>query len=198
MKFCRIQKGAILPRLLKENGLKFIISQVKKLITKTTDPKPKQTLIQIEENLDFMNKLAKVASYELAFAFVLEANLVDQIQKYIQRVQHSHTPKISFHHSDKTEFEILPDEVKINVFSVFQEMLGNAIKYAKARHIGISLIWDDGKTALQVDDDGIGFDYDEERHGQGFPNMKERAAKLDGVFSYESEIGFGTKLTFVV
>lgn len=173
-------------------------SQIKNLINKTDDPKPKQTLTQIEENLDFMNKLAKVASYELAFSFVLEENLTDQIQKYIQRVQHSHSPKISFHHSNKTEFEMLPDETKINVFSVFQEMLGNAIKYAKAGHIGISLIWDDGKTTLQVDDDGIGFNYDEERHGQGFPNMKERAAKLDGTFTYESEIGFGTKLIFVV
>ena len=93
---------------------------------------------------------------------------------------------------------MLPDEIKINVFSVFQEMLGNAIKYAKAGHIGISLIWDDGKTILQVDDDGIGFDYDVERHGQGFPNMKERATKLNGTFTYESEIGFGTKLKFVV
>jgi len=93
---------------------------------------------------------------------------------------------------------MLADNIKINIFSVFQEMLGNAIKYADAAHIGIKLFMDEGKTILQVDDDGIGFDYDEERHGQGFPNMKERAAKLNGVFTFESEIGFGTKLKFVV
>ena len=80
----------------------------------------------------------------------------------------------------------------------FQEMLGNAIKYSKAQHISISLFIGDGQTVLQVEDDGIGFDYNEERHGQGFPNMAERAAKLKGEFSYESEKGFGTKLKFVV
>ena len=173
-------------------------SQVKNLISKTDDAKPKQTLVQIEDNLDFMNKLAKVASYELEFSFVLEKNLIDQFDSYIRRVQHSHSPKISFNHSEEKQFEALTDEVKINVFSVFQEMLGNAIKYAKAVHIGITLFMDEGKTILQVDDDGIGFDYNEERHGQGFPNMKERAANLNGSFSFESEKGFGTKLKFVV
>jgi len=173
-------------------------NKIKRLIKTTDDIEPKQILVQIEANLDFMNKLAKVASYELAFSFILEKNLIDQFEQYNRRVQHSLSPKIVFQHSKKSQFEHLSDEIKINVFSVFQEMLGNAIKYSKAQHISISLFIDDGQTVLQVEDDGIGFDYNEERHGQGFPNMAERAAKLKGGFSYESEKGFGTKLKFVV
>ena len=173
-------------------------SKIKGLIKITNNTEPKQTLIQIGENLDFMNKLAKVASYELAFSFILEKNLVDQFEKYNRRVQHNLSPKIIFQHSKKSQFEHLSDEIKINIFSVFQEMLGNAIKYSKAQHINIFLFIDDGQTVLQVEDDGVGFDYNEERHGQGFPNMAERAAKLNGVFSFESEKGFGTKLKFVV
>jgi signal transduction histidine kinase len=173
-------------------------SKVIGLIETTKDAKPRQMLLQIEESLNFMNKLAKVASYELEFSFVLENNLVDQFKKYIGRVQHSYPAKINLQHSEKSQFDNLPDEVKINVFSVFQEMLGNAVKYSKAQHISISLFIDDGQTVLQVEDDGIGFNYDEERHGQGFPNMMERAVKLDGTFTYESEKGFGTKLKFVV
>jgi len=173
-------------------------NKIKRLIKTTDDIEVRQTLVQIGANLDFMNKLAKVASYELAFSFILEKNLVDQFEQYNKRVQHSHSPKIIFQHSKKSQFEDLSDEIKINIFSVFQEMLGNAIKYSKAQHISISLFIDDGHTVLQVEDDGIGFDYNEERHGQGFPNMAERAAKLKGGFSYESEKGFGTKLKFVV
>jgi len=173
-------------------------SKIRKLIKTTNEIESKQHLIQIEENLDFMNKLAKVASYELAFSFILEKNLVDQFEQYNRKVQHSLSPKIVFQHSNKSQFEHLSDEIKINVFSVFQEMLGNAIKYSKAQHISITLFNDEGKTVLQVEDDGIGFDYNEERHGQGFPNMKERAAKLNGTFFYESEKGFGTKLKFIV
>ena len=145
-----------------------------------------------------MNKLAKIASYELEFSFALENNLVHEFEKYIRRIQHSYSAKINFQHSEKSQFEDLHEEIKINIFSVFQEMLGNAIKYSKAHHISILLFNDDKNTVLQVEDDGIGFNYDEERHGQGFPNMMERAAKLNGTFTYESEKGFGTKLKFVV
>jgi signal transduction histidine kinase len=158
--------------------------------------RPKLKLIS--ENLEFMNKLAKVASYELEFSFVLEDNLVEQFDKYIARVQHSHSPRITFNHSNKAGFNNLDPEVKTNLFSVFQEMLGNAIKYAKAESIVVSIFNDSGRISLQVDDDGIGFDYKEARHGQGFPNMKERAEKLNGKFSFESEPGFGTKLKFEV
>jgi len=173
-------------------------SKIEGLIKTTQEVKSKQALLQIEENLDFMNKLAKVASYELEFSFILENNLVDQFEKYIERVQHSQQSRITLQYSKKSQFENLHDEIKINIFSVFQEMLGNAIKYSKAKHINVTLFDDKSQTVLQVEDDGIGFDYDEERHGQGFPNMKDRAAKLNGTFTYESEKGFGTKLKFVV
>jgi len=173
-------------------------TQVSKIISKTDNKEAEQKLIQLEENLEFMNKLAKVASYELEFSFVLDKNLVDQFAGYIARVEHSHSPNIVFNYSDKTQFDTLTDEIKINLFSVFQEMLGNAIKYAKAKTITVSLFKDDEKTILQVDDDGTGFNYDEVRHGQGFVNMKERAEKLNGKFTFESEIGFGTKLKFEV
>jgi two-component system, NarL family, sensor kinase len=168
------------------------------LIEETTEVKSKQTLLQIKESLDFMNKVAKIASYELGFSFILENNLVDEFEKYIRRIQHSYSAKINLQHSEKSQFEDLHEEIKINIFSVFQEMLGNAIKYSKANHISVLLFNDDKNTVLQVEDDGIGFNYNEERHGQGFPNMMERAAKLNGTFTYESEKGFGTKLKFKV
>jgi signal transduction histidine kinase len=173
-------------------------TRVKKIISKIEDKEINQKLVQLEENLEFMNKLAKVASYELEFSFVLDKNLVDQFAGYIARVEHSHSPNIVFNYSDKTQFDSLTDKVRINLFSVFQEMLGNAIKYAKAKTITINLFKDGEKTTLQVDDDGTGFNYEEVRHGQGFVNMKERAEKLNGKFSFESEIRFGTKLKFEV
>ncbi len=173
-------------------------TKIRGLFDTPLDDKLKQILLQVKENLDFMNKIAKVASYELEFSFIIENNLVDQFEKYIQRIQHSQSSRITLQHSKKNQFEDLQNEIKINIFSVFQEMLGNAIKYSKALHISVLLFKDGNQTILQVEDDGIGFSYDEVRHGQGFPNMTERAAKLNAVFTYESEKGFGTKLKFVV
>ncbi len=173
-------------------------SQINTLIKNDKLKSERTYLEQIEENLLLTHKMAKIASYELEFSLVLEQNLIDQFINYINRIKHSHSPKIDFQYSKKSQFDNLSDEVKVNLFSVFQEMLGNALKYSNAMTITISLISDEGKTTLHVIDNGIGFNYGDVRHGQGFPNMKERADKLNGKFSYESEVGFGTKLMFIV
>jgi len=173
-------------------------NQISNLIIKDKYSNETETLKNVEDTLKLTHKMAKIASYELEFSLVLESNLVDQLSKYINRIQHSNSPKINFEYSNKEQFDNLPDNIKTNIYSVFQEMLGNALKYSNAQNITISLVSGEGKTTLQVVDDGIGFNYEEVRHGQGFPNMKERAEKLNGKFSFESEEGFGTKLRFTV
>jgi len=173
-------------------------NHISSLINKDNNTSEEVTLKKVEDTLKLTHKMAKIASYELEFSFVLESSIVDQLSKYINRIQHSNSPKINFEYTDKEQFDNLPDNIKTNLFSVFQEMLGNALKYSNAKTITISLVSDEEKTTLQIIDDGIGFNYDEVRHGQGFPNMKERAEKLNGKFSFESEVGFGTKLRFTV
>ncbi|MCF8348809.1 MAG: tetratricopeptide repeat protein [Bacteroidales bacterium] len=187
--------------ILHDNIAHLIINtqqKISRLIEKISDAQLNKTLIQAEENLELANKMAKVASYELAFSYVLEKSIVDQFEQYIARIRHSQTPEISFQHSEKTLFETLDDEIKINLFSAFQELLGNAIKYSKAGHINISLFNDGAKTVLQVEDNGIGFDYNQVRHGQGLSSMQERAEKLNGNFTIESESGFGSKMKFII
>ncbi len=164
----------------------------------TTSKESKDRLTQVVDNLKDAHVMIKVASYELEFSLVLEKNIVDQFNIYINKINHGQSPRITFNHNTNTEFDDLSGEVKINLFSVFQEMLGNAIKYAKATTINISLIVEKGTITLQVDDDGIGFNYDKVRHGMGLKNMKERAEKLGGRFVFESEVGFGSKFVFVV
>jgi len=173
-------------------------SQIKSLINKPLPDTTKENLLQIEDNLLLANRLTKVASYELEISYILKKNIVEQIQDYINRIRHSHSPIIKFEYGDKNHFDTIPNEINENIFSVFQEMLGNAIKYSNADTIRITLLFDNGKTVLQVTDNGIGFNYNEVRHGLGLKNMKERAHKLNGTFSFESEKGFGTKLKFVV
>jgi len=172
--------------------------QINSLINKPLPVETKDKLSHIEDNLLLASRMTKVASYELELSYVLKKNIVEQLQDYIKRIRHSHTPEIKFNHCDKSKFDNSSDKINENIFSVFQEMLGNAIKYAKADTIRITLLYDEGKIALQVIDNGVGFNFDEVRHGLGYKNMKERAEKLNGSFTFESEKGFGTKLKFEV
>ncbi len=174
----------------------FVRKAVEQLKTETEHQKTEMKLIEVENNLELMEKMVRIASYELSFFFALENKFVDQCRQYIERMRHSQPVSIAFQADDHTNVDEMSDEVKINLFSVFQEMIGNAVKHAKAQHVNVYFYGDNGNVVLRIEDDGQGFDYKEVRHGQGIPNMKERANHLGGHCAIESDKGFGTKVRF--
>ena len=176
----------------------FVKEAVQSLYDNPQNEAVRKKLADTRETLELMDKLARVASYELSFSYALDSELTEQCRKYIDRVSHNQKSRIVLEAEEQADFSQLTDEKKMNLFSVFQEMLGNAIKHANADHIHVYLYEDKGQIILRTEDDGLGFDYKEERHGQGIGHMNERAGKFGGSFSIESEKGFGTKAVFII
>jgi signal transduction histidine kinase/ligand-binding sensor domain-containing protein len=88
----------------------------------------------------------------------------------------------------------LPPLTEEGLYRIAQEALNNALKHAHARQIRVSLSQDDQLVALEIRDDGIGFDPVTAREGGGvgLSVMEERAADLGGQLTLESEPGAGT------
>lgn len=86
------------------------------------------------------------------------------------------------------------------LFRILQEALGNAAKYAQARHITVHLGRANGLVSLTVSDDGIGFDSSGlgTSGGLGLIMMRERASQLNGKFEFESAPDRGTTIKVVV
>ena len=100
--------------------------------------------------------------------------------------------------------EILNERAQSVVFSVIEEALGNARKYAQADHIDLRF-WREGELFIvQVQDDGVGFDVDavsssySQRGSLGLVNMRERAERINGSLRIESTPGTGTTVTMVI
>ena len=55
-----------------------------------------------------------------------------------------------------------------------------------------------GRMALEIADDGAGFDPNSQRRGLGLANMHARASEFDGIFELSSAPGAGTTITFSV
>jgi len=95
-------------------------------------------------------------------------------------------------------------EIEGVVFSIIEEAVNNAKKYAQARHIWVQLGFEDNLFVATVKDDGRGFDVAEvldsydQRGSLGLINMRERAELVEGTCTIESAIGQGTKVTLVV
>jgi signal transduction histidine kinase len=98
----------------------------------------------------------------------------------------------------------LNTEIEGVAFSIIEEAVSNAKKYAQARNIWVRLGFEDDLFVATVKDDGQGFDVTEvldsydERGSLGLINMRERAELVEGTSTIESAIGQGTKVTLIV
>lgn len=104
----------------------------------------------------------------------------------------------------------LHDEVEAALLRMVQEALANVAKHAGAERVGVTLSYMEDVVALDVRDDGVGFEpercpppsldgaSDHARGGFGLRSMRQRVSGLSGTLEIESETGAGTAISVVV
>lgn len=82
----------------------------------------------------------------------------------------------------------------IAVFRIFQEMLSNVARHAKASKLQVRILVDQAALLLQVEDDGVGAAREalDDRRSYGVMGMRERAAHFGGRLSIVGMPGHGT------
>lgn len=89
---------------------------------------------------------------------------------------------------------------RANALHIMREAVSNALRHGAAEHIRVSLArTPEGQAALDIADDGVGFDPDASTttRGRGLENLAQRATELGAAFTLHSEPGAGTRLRFV-
>jgi signal transduction histidine kinase len=89
----------------------------------------------------------------------------------------------------------LPLEVKEALYRITQEALHNTVKHARATHIDLRLEQALDGVALDIRDNGIGFDPAGHFPGHlGLRSMRERVSRLGGTLTLESAPAKGTHI----
>ncbi len=87
----------------------------------------------------------------------------------------------------------LPEELRLAIYRVAEEALGNAFKHAHATRVAISLSrLTEDRIAMEVRDDGIGFDQNTTPPGFGIFSMHDYCGAAGGEIRIASEPGHGT------
>ena len=80
----------------------------------------------------------------------------------------------------------LAPEIESTVYRLVQEALTNVAKHAHAEHVRVGVVVGDGEVAIEVADDGVGFDPTTRSSGFGLEGMRERAYLVGGTLSIDS------------
>jgi len=91
-------------------------------------------------------------------------------------------------------------ETELMAVRITQEAINNAIKYARAKNLGITLHYGEQNMQLTILDDGLGFDFHsgDFKEGVGIQSMRQRASVIQGTLEIISKKGFGTTIKLTV
>ena len=79
------------------------------------------------------------------------------------------------------------------IYRIIQELLNNAMKYAKASKVLVSCSQNKDVFFITVEDNGIGFDVSQNnKTGMGLRNIKNRVDFMNGKLEIESVLNKGT------
>jgi signal transduction histidine kinase len=89
-------------------------------------------------------------------------------------------------------------EAEFALLRAAQEALANVARHAHATRVGLTISYMENEVALDVRDDGVGFDPALTEGGFGLVAMRQRITELSGTLQVESEPGGGTAVSACV
>lgn len=159
-------------------------------VYKADNQKAKSVTIQLlKEAIDEIKKLAR----GMVLQKLQKDTLLESVKDFIEDVKTIHKTNIVFgvHHFNE---ELISDHKKINIYRILQEQFRNIIEHSRAKTVVMTLETDDRHVELIIDDDGIGFDLNQQVDGIGLINIRERVKHLHGSCEIITEPGKGCRL----
>ena len=129
---------------------------------------------------------------------ILDFGIVAAVQW--QAKEFSRRTNIACSVSCEQEEIALDADLSVAIFRIFQEILTNISKHARATDVWVGLSEDKGKIALEVIDNGCGINAQdmEKPDSFGIRGIYERCQQLKGSFHISGEPGKGTKVNILV
>jgi signal transduction histidine kinase len=91
-------------------------------------------------------------------------------------------------------FDELPQDMKLTIYRIVQELLKNIVQHAEATHVLVQLLMHEQVLTITVEDNGKGFDAGAVKTGMGLHNLQARVNSLAGHFTLDSAAGRGTSV----
>jgi signal transduction histidine kinase len=206
----KLQNSMELERLrlaqeLHDNPMQVLYSasyRLEELRTKV-DPELSESLKGVKNIIQDVLHDLRATAKELRPPTIFSFGLENAIRSHAYDVQEKH-PEIQLHLSLAHDGQSLPDNVRLALFRVLQQALGNVIRHAEATEVHIRFSFDAEEAHLEISDNGKGFDvpanwidFVRQEHF-GLAGAAERVNALGGVLHVESNLGKSTAVKVTI
>jgi signal transduction histidine kinase len=86
---------------------------------------------------------------------------------------------------------------RVHILQIVREAVSNALRHGEAAQVSVTLRGQNGKTELEISDDGRGFDPANRPEGNGIANVTERSRELGAELVMQSAPGQGTRVKLI-
>ena len=161
---------------------------------KETDTTQNNVLEQIDQTYELVRDI----SHDLIPKRFKQDAFTTLVQDYLKTIEEASPIQISFSAYPEHAVNGLKDVLKVEIYSILQELITNTLKHAKAKTVEVHLNLHDNIFQLIYEDDGIGFDQNITARGIGLENVKERLGQLSGNVNIDSVLNRGTAITIEI
>lgn len=158
-----------------------------------------QVTSEIKMILDDLRTTAKELRPPTIFDFGLENAIRSYTDDFLEK-----NPNLSVSLSLAQDRQMLPEEMRLALFRVFQQALTNVMRHSEATEVTVRFAFDAEEVCLEVADNGKGFEVPPNwigfvREGHyGLAGASERVSALGGVFKVESRPGNTTRVIVTI
>lgn len=154
---------------------------------------------EIQTILEQTIRYTRDLTVEISPPVLYELGLPSAIDWLAERAGHRHNLNVVSSQSGRAGS--VSDDIKVFLFKAIQELITNTAKHASAKRVDIAIKWKANGIAIEVRDDGCGFDTASFQNGLspdccfGLFSIRERLSYIGGSMDIDSAPGKGTRVT---
>ncbi|RYD78759.1 MAG: hypothetical protein EOP53_10705, partial [Sphingobacteriales bacterium] len=162
---------------------------------KTSEPAVQQLIDKVyQASANAMESMSDIVWYVNPKNDLLE-NLLIRMREYALPLLEAKGINVSFEARENLEELKTTMQQRHHLYLIFKEAVNNALKYADAKNISISIVRESSRLKMQIKDDGKGFVSNNQFSGNGIKNMHSRAADINATLAITSVPQHGTLIT---
>ncbi len=156
-----------------------------------------EKLKEVCDNIGMVQVEARNISHNLMPNYLRTNSFIDIIRLYLQGLQLNHEASRQegkslplFHFSTNKDHVQMPDDTKLHLFRVMQEVISNITKHSKATEVDIVITVKKSEMIIVVSDNGIGLNVEEKKNGKGngLSNIFSRIQLINGKVEFMDTI----------